>query len=116
MSEELRAITAPEAHELVFAFRGVRVEIAAGCELDFRIRLMQARNQITLALNALPAGEGGQTATAHGQDCPCHERHGNGDGPFDDGGEDDEGPEIGGGMECWDEGDGPAGTFNARED
>jgi len=109
LPDELLEIIKPEQHEFRYIVRGIRVEICAGCELDFRIRLMKARTQITLAINGLPGTGNRQPATGDGDgerrtgETPVprggQEMIGDED-PFGDGGEDDEaGPEIGG-MEC----------------
>ena len=117
--DELRAIMEPRMHKLVMVRRGVYLVVCAGCALDYRVRLAQVRNAITMELNAIPAADdnggpdsGPAPPTTTAGDGPFDDGgEGDGEDLFSDGGEDDEGPEIGGGMECWDEGDGPAATF-----
>jgi len=105
MRDELRALQEPVPHELRVRRRGVALDVCAGSELEYIYRLAQLRNAITMELNAIPAGGNGgpdggpapPTATAD-------------DDLFSDGGEDDLGPHDG--MAVWDDGSGPAGTFD----
>jgi len=66
----------------------VLLHVTAGCELEYRIRLMQVRNEINLELTAIPergAGGTGRGAGGRGQDD---------EDPFSDGGEGEPGPAI----------------------
>ena len=101
LPEELLEIMRPEHHELRIIRRGVRVEISAGCELDYRVRLAQVRGEISLAINGLGIGHGDGERRTGETPVPREGQEMIGDeDPFEDGGEDDDaGPEIGG-MEC----------------